>query len=873
MQTNLKRFTTMTLMIILGLILVACGGTTSTIVTTKPTVNEDIVEPEITKPDDIFFSTSDLDITYFDLYKSVKVNDGIHQLLAMVDLDLLSDYIEDVTQTEIDEKIKKLTFGTTDQEIINKFTEEEVSEAELTFTENMYLRGYTEENFDDYLKIVIARENYAIDKMLSSDSADETYYVGPKQIAKYYTDNFDKEIKMIKIKFDSETDANNILFKYNLISKNSKLMLYTGTTPISEVPSFAFDETNTREITETEVLEYYIMMYNDVYGGYRDLIDPESTVSELLLNEDLLNSYQDLKSTSSTLANYIFTNLGNYEDFKSGHNSSSYYSYKPEKYYAGNDTGYYMVLNLNSADKADVLDFDGTKEELITLIGADVYDEMESKVVDVNINLQNFADKRVAEFRAENDFVINDYYLATDYTGVYPDYKYEATEDDDILASYNTKQITPDELLSYALNTNAALYLLSATQTKALVNSHYEDVYCLNTTTCEYDYLRNESVKMLEHISNYNEMKTQFETSMYATYYTFDEYLYLAYGVKNSTEMINDVYIKETLQPLYVFDQIQQNNYEILNELLELMQPYYDNYFSLNANHILIYLDRDENGMPDDYDEFLEGLENQTEYFELLASLELAIDNYLLDEENSFSTLAQEYTNANRDDATWGEFKSYGIYIMTENLSSKGSITYQTTVNVYEQSFVDRLIELYQTYQLEENINKEYLLDENYLTTSYGIHLIRVEKGDAFDLPSAKFTMTYAHNNEPEYTLGSENDSDYISHAQLVLYVKYRFSEITRESSSIDLQESYGFSKPLLPASVLKALEQFASDLNDSLYVAGYMNIALVDELSGGQLINEVANYFNGNNEDLLVTLSSISDIYFRQIFLELDLR
>lgn len=268
MQKLSRRFTLVTLITILGLLLVACGNSTSTQTTTKNSTIPSI--PNITGLDAVFFSTDNFDVTYRDLYNSVKINDGIHQLVAMVDLDLLSSYYDQVTQAEIDEKIKKLTYNTTDQEEIDALTEEEKLEAEATFVDNMYLRGYTDGNYEVYFKTVIAREKYATELMLSDESIDQVWHVGPKEIATYYSNKYNKEIKSIKIKFESETDAQKIMRSYNLITKDSKLMLYTGTTPIEEVPSFAFNDTNTRNLTEAEIFEYYLNMYNDVYSGYRD---------------------------------------------------------------------------------------------------------------------------------------------------------------------------------------------------------------------------------------------------------------------------------------------------------------------------------------------------------------------------------------------------------------------------------------------------------------------------------------------------------------------------------------------------------------------------------------------------------------------------
>ncbi|PKK94429.1 MAG: hypothetical protein CVV60_06460 [Tenericutes bacterium HGW-Tenericutes-5] len=405
------------------------------------------------------------------------------------------------------------------------------------------------------------------------------------------------------------------------------------------------------------------------------------------------------------------------------------------------------------------------------------------------------------------------------------------------------------------------------------MNAHYETVYCLDTATCEYDYEKNESAKMVEHINAYETMKAQFEGSMYASYYTFDEYLYLAYGVKNMEEMINNYYIKSTLQPLYIFDLIKEDNYDVLNSLIEMMEPYYDNYFSLKVNHLLIYMDRNEDGAPDKYSDFYEELDEEQKlaHDTKLTAFELAIRTYLEDSENTFTTLVTEYKQALRSDETWGEFKAYGFYILTENLSTSSSLTYSTTRNKYEDAFVERLIEMYQLYNLEENLDEAYLMDSSLLETSYGLHLIKAEKGSVFEMPSALFEMTYNDENVPNFTEGIENDSEFISFEQLKLYAQYRFSVIS--FGSVNLEEQYGFVRPSIPASVNASFKEFASKLHDALYVVGYLNVGVADELLLGDFINSNPDFFDGDAAELEAILNQLSEIYSRQIFLELDIR
>ena len=864
MRLFTKRFTSLTMTLILGLTFIACGGTT----TTSPSQN---LIPKISNPEDIFYSTENFDITYGDLYDSVKINDGLNQLLAMVDADLLSDYLAAVTQSQIDKKVLKLKFGTDDEDEIAKMPEDQIEYMLQNFADTLFLMGFSNDNYEEYVRLVLAREHYVIELMTSEETANETWHVGPEKIAVYYDQAFENDIQSIKIKFNSEADARNVMREFNLITRNGQLMLYTGTRPIAEVPSFDFNDSNTRALTDEEVKAVFIDMYNLVYGDYRQEIGQDLTFEELVSLEDLNLVYDDLMTFNSGLARFIYFTLGNLEDFISGESTKPYYTYRPEKYFSGRDTAYYMVLNLTGPDKADVKDFEGSREDLIELIGEDIYLRFEQELIDINMSSQTFVSRRLASLRRANEFVIYDYYMNVDYKAV--DSQYTATNTGDLskIATYNDKVITADDLFTYALNQNAAMYLIYASQVKAVIAKHFESVYCWNTQTCIYDYTDNESAEMLQHKNEFNQMKTQFSQSMYATYYTFDEYLYLAYGVKNMEDMLHNYYIKATLQPVYIFDYIYENNYEILNDLLDMIQPYYDNYFSLVTTHLLIYLDRNEDGTPDNFEEFYNDLENPEDFDQILEAFELAIRNYLQNENNTFASLVTEYKSASRNHETWGQFKRYGFFLLTENLSPQEPLTYANTINKYEDSFVDALIELYQVYRQTENLDKTFLYKENLIETSYGLHLIRGAKGTGFEMPSAVFEMTYNDDNQPNFTVGVENDMIYISFDQLKIYTQYRFTQII--FGSLSPKDTFGFERPSIPTSVSSAMKAFAESIHDAVYVVGFLNIGIIEELNAGDFVNAHSSYYSFTATDLESQLTRISEIYLRQVFMEVDVR
>ncbi|MBI9009137.1 MAG: hypothetical protein JEZ05_03825 [Tenericutes bacterium] len=865
MQAFTKKMMIAFLALFLGLSVISCGGEDTT---TEETPNESET-PTLSNPDKVFISTDDYTVTYGELFNEVKINDGLNQLLNLVDTDMISSYLSAVTNTDIDNRILELTYGTSDADEIADITDEEKVFLEKSYADSMYLLGYTTETTErNYVKLVVARENYAVAQMIDSDNVDEAWYAGPESVAEYYDVNYNYDINTIKIRFISEADAKAVLRSFNLVSKSGALKLYTGTTPLEEVPSSQLNDTNTATLTDAELLTKFIELYNYIYGAYRDVVATDATLETLLANEDLTQEYDVLAEANSSLSTFIYDSLGTYSDFTTGENDLAYYTYEPVKYYSSSDTSYYMILNLAKTEKADVEDFEGTEADLVALIGQEIYDEMEQEIIDLNLSSSSFTANRMAELRAENDFDIYDYYLGMDYSMTYSEFEINEEGHSTMIASYSDAEISADDLFSYAFNINAPLYTIYAVQSKAVVAAHYEDIYCPDSEVCEYDVLENTSEVMLEHKDAYLSLEEQFNSSYYASYYTFDEYLYLAYGVKTYEEMLFDYYVTSTLQPFVIYDAITENNHDLLNYLMELSQPYYDNYFSLNVEHILIYLDRDENGSPDDYAKFYESLDDATVFDQKLADFELAIRTYLDDSDNTMASLVKEFKAAKRDNVTWGEFKVYGFYLLTESL---GELTYTDSVSTYETPFVDTLIDMYQLYNLEANENEEFLLADSLTETSYGLHLIKVEKGTDFEKPSALFTMTYDDDLEPEYLPGVANATDELTFAQLQIWSDYRFTVIA--ASTGDLEAIYGLTQPEMPASLLDAIETYFQTLYDSTFVIGYLNNIVVNQLYDAEFDNEYAAYVDFTEANFQSKLAAIEAIYIYQIYVELDHR
>ena len=364
MQVFTKRILITFLAVFLGMSVVSCNKDKTT---TEDTPNDSKI-PTLSNPDGVFLQTGDYSLTYQELYEEVKLNDGLNQLLNLVDADLISNYVQAVTADEITNRTLKLIYGTEDAEEIAKLSDDQKEEMETAFEHSMTLLGYGS-NHDEYIRLVCARENYAVDQMLDTDNSEEAWYAGPNAVAEWYDVKYQPNINTIKIRLMSESDAKTVLRQFNLVSKSGKLMLYTGTTPIEQVPSSQLNETNTRELTDQEILVQFIKMFNYVYGDYRTLVSEDASLEYLLAKEDMILEYETLQEANSSLPIFIYEALGTYKAVTEQTDDLQYYTYEPVKYYGSSDTSYYMLLNLDRVEKENVEDFDGTEAELFALIG------------------------------------------------------------------------------------------------------------------------------------------------------------------------------------------------------------------------------------------------------------------------------------------------------------------------------------------------------------------------------------------------------------------------------------------------------------------------------------------------------------------------
>lgn len=818
---------------------------------------------------------------------------------------------------------------------------------------------------DDELNIVVSKGNIfnTLDEAETHKENNTTYYYMSK------TDPYDlNEDILIKndlgeVVYTRTSNSNIYDSEMNDVTSTHDLIFNKVYKKQENVTTFTSN--NTSELTEQEILNYYILMYNYVYGEYRNLLPVGSSKQSLVLldNENLSFNFEDTKEKSAALATYIFKTISQLND--------KVYSSRPQSVSASSATFYYMTFKLQeptklnlgktvldliessivlpetvvddfvlptnnqygatvswvSADKTvisntgvvttpdvativdmsytikvlgetrtgkisvNVLPTGETSEvtepvisypSLKTLINnTAIYNELSATLVEDKVYGSSGAtnvSKKLVEMRTEVGFEIFDYYMAQDYRETDSNFEQTNSGDKKVLAriaktltSEEAVEFTADDLFIYSLEKNPAIYTLYASQFKELLYSeYYTEAFGDERNINKNDTARMDEMHAVVANSKqyYIYMKSLYEQyGMSYPHRSFLDYAYSQYGTKTETELLQ-YFINSELRPYLINEVIEE--YNIIENLYDIVEDNYDNYFSLDVVQLLIFFDFDEDGNPDDYNEYFDSL-NTAKQDELIA-LTAAFENAIRDYEDNFADLVNEYLKATRTDETWGEFKQAGFLLLTEDLNIqdsedqevKHSLNYNGEYGVKDRfvpEFTEALIALYQEYSLPQNADLEELVSD-LVVTEFGLHLLLVEQGDDFE----QFSAAYSSDAEDadKYSDAVFNDSDKPTLAQIELYAQYKFYAMVYDLSDTEIEQKFNITVPKIPDSVSEALEFYFDEVISEFYVLGTVNIKMAELLQDGNFLGNDA--LDMTNEELIANLVEIEEAYYGAI-------
>lgn len=830
-------------------------------------------DPEISNPDETYMSFDGIEITNEMIYNRIRSRDGIKHLANTLDQQLLSDYIDAVTQEDIDAEMNRLKYGTNDADEIERLTEGEKEEMELDFNDRILLEGYNPEDtgsVENFMRLYIAQMDYTHERYTTTDPQDPDY-INENDLESFYNDFLQGDATIIPLRFYNEEEMRSVFNHFDIIEDvDGGFARYTGEEPIEDVETF--DEDNTDALSDDEVREVFIDMYNYL-NQHTDAIDTSLDDDALLdAGIDAFNFNQyDLQMLGERRGDEFYDTLSQmlWGDLR---DSETPYTTEPQA--LQNEIAFFYAADFEDVDDFAAMDDDSMREQYVeTMIGEE---QMQQAMFDLH---------------DEVGLRIHDSKLATKYEMQTQRDLYES-HDDDIIASAGDVTISADDFFEYATSRVGALYSTDLSKVEYLFDSeHFEYHYGSNQ-----DVFNNGSELMQQHRNDLRTEKNWFANDVFGQLgistenYTWNEYLFI-FGetVQMRPQLLQMMGIPQDPLARYSFDpsdsfhserdflrQMVERTirYDMIDanidyaEFMDRVEHNHDNYFSLDTQHLLIYVDFDNDFVPDDFHDYYDGLssDSQDELDELHEELHAKLSELLEDEDNDFDDLVEEYMTAMRgedeedeDYSKWAKYRNAGLRIMYEDLSQaqenpqqpdqnggREPLTYQNTQN-YDDAFVESLQSIYTAYT--QDTEAPYMTNDSMAQSQFGLHFIKGVLPEGHIQPSA------AHDSDSDdYQEALHNESDVPNVEQLEAYTQNVLAQFAGEAPEYTI-----------PQNVQQALDTYYQPLFNSLFSDGHYSMIMSTIMQD----NDVT--FAQSHDHQIERLESLNEFYNRRLFPDLD--
>lgn len=537
------------------------------------------------------------------------------------------------------------------------------------------------------------------------------------------------------------------------------------------------------DITEANIAKFYAILYN-AYYKHRTQLD----VNNPFASEEtkfLVNADEDqLTEISSSIKNFVVDTLEDGDALEQPFNLSNKYVMVYR-----HTTTYDLNVKYNVADKTNKIEWAKLKET----VGETNYNEVRQEVKDelIDNKVSTYSNTIITDRIKDTEIEIYDPLFELQFSKTYADYEL-----------IDTKNFNNDLIFKLTYADNEYTYSVA---------DFYEDQTATSGLNTIVDYLK------LEYVTKYNdkfydedqikefekaiddavEIFEKDENPSYPTSVGLETYLLSAYGYPTVAEAKKFTVAKNTLSKYLsqtVFDEwanedhtINTDNINILNNMLNTGNKYYqdNNLFSINIDHLLIYIDDNSDGNPDDPAEFVEKLADKEDFNKELLALsqaiyaeanckELTASNDLMEILNyivkAYTRNEKLYSNPN---ATWKDYKKYNFILKVESLSSSGNTT-ESNVDSYVKEFADYVRALYKKavaddlavkddnpiFYFTTSGNNAPATMEDICATQFGYHMIIVNdysEPEGTDISQTSDTYGYLSNFE---VLLNEKDKD-----------------------------------------------------------------------------------------------------------------
>ncbi len=659
--------------------------------------------PTISNPNDVYVTIGDYKVTNEQLYYRALANYGVDTLNSLID-DVLLPSFDSLTADEkadYQDYYNVLVYGTED---VSSLDEDEKEDMLKTFKQNQVLQGYyTDAEIEEAVKLEYRRYVFAANQV-------------KKEIAEFEPVK-DDDGEVIQEEYFTETEVNNatsvaypnestiilLTFRSEL---EAKALMQSAGIYVDNIDYRGWRKANTDGtagdlMTQKEVYDAFIKMYNELYATYGDEIKADaykqegdkfvwSLENKVDGNNNFKYNYTELASLSSTIAKKVFDSL-------TTKNFQSSYTMAPNKYL----TKYFLAVELDEKVYEDIEQTDeNLQKQLIKnkLTAAKVEYYLYKNRVDANLVIYD----RGLETPYKEDF-------DTIYEGLKLEERYEKTKltskTNVVTFDVNGKEvaITADQMLETLTNRyGVATAIGYVSQYITLGNSEFNKVY--NFVTGEildqeaYDELYEEEIdKYKEELKN-----NTFASVGYPKGYGWDNFLRDRFGVLNELELLafGAIY-DETLEKLgdsrytfsndasdaidklfqkFVQGEINRDEYlkqiesyveDAENTVQYQMQKIADEFYSVEAVNVRAFVDLDHNGSADDLTDAL-----ATTAEKLVGLILVEADNTAIKGDTyaeRIATLVKEYNLASINDPKYAEYKKAGIEVSVSTSTSYSS--------------------------------------------------------------------------------------------------------------------------------------------------------------------------------------------------------
>ena len=805
--------------------------------------------------DDVYLSGDGYSITEKELYLELRY-DGLNSLMQLVDEKLFATQLATINanpaeyREELIKSVNQSVFGTTDLEVIAKYTAEQKAQQIASYIDSFFLVGIeiTEadiENYTDvvldYYKIDLAKKLYAKAFLIEeTQDSNHAQFITAANIETYFNNNHKgrMDVDAILVRFINKAEADATLRHFGLKSyRNQFYQVPVASCDPADVVGYeacynAYTINPDRAVnpdvplTEEEALIKFIEIYNFIYT-YRDALDAswdanvdsiEDILAGIAGEPRLSHTYQSLTAMNATLRSYIYNTL-------TTEAGGIRYTSTPRSY--GNF--HYMVYKIDQADEAELTD--------------ELKDEIREILFNQRLS-QTYINTKVNNLYKETDIKIYDPILQLQYATQNTNYKTVKATSTVNVASVNGEPITVDAFYAKMEKVFGANVAFDLATRQILTSSKYAS------------YITDAEMK--EYRDTYRNIMNNFVNDAYAMYgypasMGKENFMRLYFRANNNEEAIQKIFVQNKLETLFLEDYEAHYGPEVYEKLAQFAAVQKDAYFSITLQHLLVYIDMDENGQPDNPKDYLETLDAQerldfeTNVYNFMKFIENEVKQYA-SLSTGMNTIVEQFNRSTRIvpssescqtnptvECKWAQFKRQGFMVKVENL---GALT-NASKATYDQDFFARVEKIFYDEDFNQNgvfhsqwldaVDSPYVDGTGYsnlVESAFGYHMILATNGAVSR--SAKFTaendtflvtgdqykiyerIEYKDQAGNVYYLNAYSDTDYPSVNQIRIYMNEQSKGIENLPTTV---------KQALDAYFLPVLTRYKGDANSRVII------------------------------------------------------